>query len=380
MLLIPCAIAALVLPPAPPVDRVVIVSVDGLRADALEGSSLGQLPAFGRLLQGPHTLNARCDPDISVTLPNHVGMVTGRMMLGPSGHAYELNTLPLAPAAGGLVRPSPSRYIASCFDVAHDAGLSTAAIASKLKFTLFAQTWGDEYGAADADPRGGDNGRNKIDTFTFAPDMPRVTDAVIDALDTLDAPDTPDTPDTRPDDATRGLVFAHYALPDSVGHTTGWTTEPNQPWMASVKAVDDELGRLLTAIDTDPKLNGRTAIVLTADHGGGVPFGTHTDQDALVNYRIPFIVWVDGTEHSCDLYATNSGVRADPGVDRATTHERVTAPIRNTDAGNAALQLLGLEPVPGSVYGGESLPLTVTPPATPPAVTSPAPVAPRAGS
>lgn len=276
-------------------------------------------------------------------------------MRGPGGHAYELNTLPLAPAAGGLVRPSPTRYIASCFDVAHDAGLSTAAIASKLKFTLFVQTWGEDYGAPDTDVRGGDNGTNKIGTFAFAHEMPQVTAGVIDALD----------------DAPRGLIFVHYALPDSVGHTTGWTTEPDQPWMASVKVIDTELGRLLSAIDADPALNDRTAVILTTDHGGGVPFRTHTDPDALVNYRIPFVVWIDGAELSSDLYTANSGARTDPGVDRTPSHEQGAAPIRNTDAGNAALQLLGLDPIPGSTYGGESLPL---------AVTSPAPAAPRAGS
>lgn len=362
MFLLPCAMMAVALHPTPPVDHVVIVSVDGLRADALEGSALEQLPAFARLLQGPHTLNARCDPDISVTLPNHVGMVTGRPMWGPSGHAYELNTLPLAPTAGGLVRPSPTRYIASCFDVAHNAGLFTAAVASKLKFTLFVQTWGEEYGAPDVDPRSGDDGKSKIDTFTFAEDMPRVTDAVVDALD------------DRSSDATgltRGLVFAHYALPDSVGHTTGWTTETDQPWMASVRAVDAELGRLLAAIDADPALNDRTAIILTSDHGGGVPFLTHTDQDALVNHRIPFVVWVDGLHQPSDLYAANAGSRADPELGRATAHDFGAAPIRNTDAGNAALQLLGLDPIPGSIYGNEPLPLVVT---------SPAPAAPRAGS
>lgn len=342
-----------------PPTHVLIISIDGLRSDALDPAehltvpagdpglsanpTTPTLPAFTRLLQGAHTLNARCDAAISVTLPNHVGMVTGRPYQGADGHAYGLNDLPPHPSAGGLVRPSPNRYIASCFDVAHDAGLSTAVIASKLKFSLLPQTWGDDYGAPDTDSRGGDNGKNKIDTFTFAENMPRVTDAVIDAL-SLSSPGEP---------GGSTLILAHYALPDSVGHTHGWTTEPNSPYMESVRAIDAELGRLLAAIDGSSELNDSTAIILTSDHGGGVPFKTHTDAAALVNFRIPFIVWVDGQERAADLYALNAETRSDPGNAIGTEmspNATALPPIRNADAGNAALQLLGLEQIPGSTH------------------------------
>ena len=41
--------------------HVLIISVDGLRPDALNEPLLSLLPAFNRLLRGPHTLDARTD-------------------------------------------------------------------------------------------------------------------------------------------------------------------------------------------------------------------------------------------------------------------------------------------------------------------------------
>ena len=91
------------------------------------------------------------------------------------------------------------------------------------------------------------------------------------------------------------------------------------------------------------KMTKTTAIVLTADHGGTER--NHGDPDRLEHHRIPFIVWGPGASPGADLYALNPA-RADPGRSK----EGARPPIRNCDAGNVAMSLLGLPPIPGSVF------------------------------
>ena len=101
-----------------PFDHVVVISVDGLRPDILEGPSLASLPNFARLLRGPHTLNARTDSQHTNTLPNHISMATGRPVHGPYGHCWTGNTDPPSAAAGGTLHINKGAYITSMFDVA----------------------------------------------------------------------------------------------------------------------------------------------------------------------------------------------------------------------------------------------------------------------
>ncbi|MFM7808444.1 MAG: hypothetical protein ACKPEA_11045, partial [Planctomycetota bacterium] len=89
------------------------------------------------------------------------------------------------------------------------------------------------------------------------------------------------------------------------------------------------------------------AIVLTADHGGGVPFLSHTDNTAPVNFTIPFLVWLGGDGEPRDLYELNAAVRRKPAASERFAAD-APPPIRNADAGNLALSLLGLPAIPGS--------------------------------
>ena len=86
---------------APPPVYVVHISVDGLRPAFLQQLiSAGQAPNFAKLTaEGAWTFNARTDYDITVTLPNHVSMLTGRPIynkygLSNSGHRWTLNSTP----------------------------------------------------------------------------------------------------------------------------------------------------------------------------------------------------------------------------------------------------------------------------------------------
>jgi predicted AlkP superfamily pyrophosphatase or phosphodiesterase len=307
------------------VEVVLLVSVDGLRSDALLAVP-GSLPAFDRLRQGAHTLNARTDPDVTVTLPNHTGILTGRFRDGADGHGWRAN---------GEVEPhedlhaNAGAYLASAFDVAHDHGARTVLLAGKTKFALYAQSYDAQRGAPDRLPP--DHGRAKIDRTAIEPDPARLTDLVLDELARARGP---------------LLLVAHYAAPDLVAHKSGWDVGAGSPYLRAVADVDAALGRVLDAVERDPGLAPRTALIVTTDHGGGAPWKSHTQAHMWINAVIPFLVWTrDATP--ADLYALNPSARRDPGLTLPARDAR-PQPVRNLDAGNLALDLLGFPPIPGS--------------------------------
>jgi hypothetical protein len=137
-------------------------------------------------------------------------------------------------------------------------------------------------------------------------------------------------------------TFVHYADPDDAGHDSGWGSTA---YTTAIKTVDGYLGGIFNLIQNDATFAARTAIILSADHGGtGTGHGTAT---SLQNYTIPFYVWGAGVAHG-DLYAFNSGTRNYPLTSRPT-YTAAIQPIRNGDGGNLALKLLGLGPIPGSL-------------------------------
>ena len=338
-----------------PFDHVLVVSVDGLRPDAIDGPEDGPLPAFRRLMRGPHTLQARTDADLTITLPNHVSMVTSRPVGGPLGHGWTDNVDPPAIRHGGTLHKRRGTYVASMFDVAHDRGVATAVIATKSKFALFAQSFDDENGAPD--PEGADDGRCKVDLLVTARTSDDALEMALARLRTAKG---------------RSLSLVHFAVPDFVGHALDWDLRPGSPYRQAVAEVDGALLRLLAAIDGDPAIRGRVAIILTADHGGGVPAKTHTTNADPLNYLIPFIVWLGADTEPQELSALNGDRRAVLPAGQWAPRDLAPPPIRSAEAGNLALQLMGLPPIPGSVANATH-DLRVLPPGrSGAAVTSPA--------
>ncbi|MFM1821751.1 MAG: hypothetical protein RI967_17, partial [Planctomycetota bacterium] len=313
--------------------HVLVVSIDGLRSDVLENEAmLARLPALARLLRGAHTLDARTDPDYTVTLPNHVSMVTGRPVVGLVGHHWTDNDDPKGMKDGGTLHAHRGEYVASMFDVAHDAGVETTVVASKTKFWLLEQSYNWSTGEPDlAEP---DHGRAKIDCFVFAErsaDVGRMAAARLASA------------------KDRSLSFVHFAAPDVAGHSFDWKVEPGSAYLLAIEEVDAALAALFATIDATPALAGATAIIVTADHGGGVPRKTHTDMTCPLNFRIPFLVWT-GDRTAEDLYTLNAE-RPRPGREERVARDAARQPIRNGDAGNLALRLLGLPSIAGSRYG-----------------------------
>lgn len=330
------------------VQHVVHISVDGLRADYLRtfvATRPADFPNFLRLQnESAHTYNAHTDYTHTNTLPNHTSMVTGRPVFQPAGqpntvyHGWVVND-------AGSIDPTDTlhnqgnpnvAYIASVFDVAHDHGLSTALFASKEKFIIYDQSYNAATGAADL--VGDDNGRDKIDVYLW--DETNNKAAVLVGGDGLAIPGFAAELAAQ----NFNYSFVHLRDPDTAGHGFGWGTTQ---WNDSVRAVDGYLGQIFAVLDSDPQLAGTTALVLTTDHGGGVPLTSHGTASAWENYTIPLFVWGAGLPPGGDLYDLFPGQRLDP-VTARPDYNAVPPPFRNGETGNLALTLLGLPAIPGS--------------------------------
>ena len=159
-------------------------------------------------------------------------------------------------------------------------------------------------------------------------------------------------------------AFLHLQDPDVAGHSSEWIVNPTtSAYCASVVTMDSRLERVFELVDTHPQLRGRTAIILTADHGGAGTNHDHDDPTVPANYTVPFYVWGPGVMDGANLYRLNPGSRLDPGTNRPPYSDPVQ-PIRNGEVANVVLKLLGLGPVPGSTIGAaQDLALTIQPPA-----------------
>jgi len=314
-------------------SHVIHLSVDGLRGDALESlivDSPLDYPNFKRFVdEGATTFNARTDYTNTITLPNHITMITGRPVEQPSGasatthHGYTSDGVHSGTSTLHNSGNSNLSYVASTFDVAHDNGLSTALYASKSKFSIFEQSYTASTGAPDI--TGPDNGRDKIDAL-FLTDSPI---AHTNFMGDMAAHEY-------------NYSFLHYRLPDGVGHNSGWESEA---WNSSLRVIDDNIGDLFDLVENNTGLADDTVIILTADHGGT---GTKHENPLLPeNYTIPLLVWGSGVAPSADLYELNPTSRLDPGSGRPS-YSAAAQPIRNGDTGNLALHLLGLPSIEGS--------------------------------
>ena len=318
-------------------SNVVHISADGLSAKYLTRglqTEPARYPNFQRLLaEGASTLNARCDYDISYTVPNHLSMLTGRPALQPAGqsntvhHGYTYDDTFGTNMTVHNTGNTNVSYKASVFDVAHDRGLRTGFLVGKTSLAVCSQSYNAINGAPDLIPP--DNGPSKIDVVFMADTYSsNVVSAFLPSL-TNGAPCQ--------------YAFLHLTDLDNIGHSAGWGPAT---WFAALETLDTQVGRLLSAIETNsnPAIALETAVILTADHGGYGP--THVDPTLEFDYTIPLFVWAPGFETGTDLYGFFAN-RADPGTNRVD-YNAIWQPLRNGDTGNLALSLLGLPSIPGS--------------------------------
>ncbi len=194
--------------PTPVPPQVVIISVDGLRPDAVLQVEAPNLLALAE--RGAYTWQA--ETAAPVTLPGHVSMLTG---LNPGAHGVTWNDY--LPEKGYVTVPT-------IFTLAHAAGLHTAMIVGKEKFAHL-------------------NVPGTVDHYAFVTTGDR---GVVDAAIAQAA-------------AGFDLLFVHLPNIDYYGHSTGWMSTT---YLAEVTGTDAEIGRLLEALPPN------ATVLVTADHGG----------------------------------------------------------------------------------------------------------------
>ena len=321
----------------------IIVSMDGLGAQQLRPLiEAGRMPNFVRLRQeSSWTFDARTDVTDTRTMANHTCMLTGLPSDRPTPdgrtlyHGYHYNGDPPPDVTLHRAGNPDLRYVPSVFDVAHDAGLKTCLFSGKEKFRLFSVSWGPQAGAPDR--IGTDNGRDKLDVGIVGSDTDALADRFLEEMRSK---------------APCNLTLFHVADLDEAGHAHGWESEA---WKGAAERADRVLGKILDAVQSSAPFKGHTALIVTADHGGvGNKHGNTADNRI---FTIPFYVAAPGITGNTDLYTKIRNARTKPSATENPSYAAPQQPVRNGDAGNLALSLLGLPPVPGSLmYGLEIQP------------------------
>jgi predicted AlkP superfamily pyrophosphatase or phosphodiesterase len=234
-----------------PVRHVVLVTVDGLRPDAIAAAPA---PNLQQALQaGASTLGARSvtPPE---TLPAHVSIATA---LPPARHGVSTNK--------ELGRPVEA---ATIFSQVRAAGGHTALYHGKSKLMDIARPDSIDRrlgpGRGEADWRRGAS-RNLVDHFAR-------------------------------EFAEQGFAFAwlHLREPDLAGHKDRWM---GAAYLTAVREADAALGALMRALAQDPR-GAQTALLLTSDHGGDQQ--AHWGESAA-DFVVPWLCVVPGVPGGTQL-------------------------------------------------------------------------------
>lgn len=244
--------------PARVSEHVVIVSIDGLRPDAIDEFDAHTIERLMR--EGAYSLKAQTILP-SKTLPSHTSMLTG-VDVDEHGIAWNSDQT----AEHGHVD------VPTIFTLAHAAGYRTAAFFSKTKFHhLEVPESLDHVRSPDGD--GLLSGR-----FMWT----RTVGMVEDYLESdADAPN---------------LMFVHIGEPDYAGHIFGWMSGI---YGLAVKQADRAVAEIIDEAN-DRFGAGNYTLIVTADHGGhGRDHGSDDPRDTT----IPWIIWGKGVQPGAELPA-----------------------------------------------------------------------------
>jgi predicted AlkP superfamily pyrophosphatase or phosphodiesterase len=242
--------------PAPHATRVLILSIDGLRPDAI---ALAPMPNLSALMQNSaYTLNAQTVYP-SLTLVAHSSMLTG---LCPSKHGVDWNEyFP----DNGYARGT------DLFDIAHAAGLQTVMYVGKDKMRQITEP-------------------SSTDIFVFLDEH----DLIITEQLIADFPQDFD------------LLFVHFPSTDWLGHDYSWLSEKQLEY---IRYADEALGKILAELDARD-IRDETLIIITADHGG---HETSHNSNIPEDMTIPWIVSGPGVQPkqlTTQVYTTDTAATA----------------------------------------------------------------------
>jgi len=236
-------------------DHVLVISIDGLRPDAIQ-----QFNAFTilRLMrEGSYALTAQTILP-SKTLPSHTSMLTG---VDADAHGITWND--------ERVDDHGHVDVPTVFGLAKAEGFRTAAFFSKTKFHHLEAPNTIDYVRS---PKGG--------IFDFRWDASRTVKEVGRHLASRsEAPN---------------LLFVHIGEPDYAGHAFGWM---GRAYGSAVRTADQAVAQLIEKAENRFG-HGNFTVILTADHGGHDR--NHGSEDPR-DTTIPWIVWGKGVAAGVEL-------------------------------------------------------------------------------
>lgn len=224
------------------VRRVILVVLDGLRADAIDALGLSHVARLAG--RGAST---QCGTTVapSVTAACMASLLTG---VPPDIHGVQSTRFHI-PRSRGPVHPLP-RVLA-------EAGYPTSAFMCRVPWLMrgIARRIASRLGIGSANFHG-----------------TRASDVLACAHRALHA-------------QRRGLILLHWPDCDDAGHDHGWMSAAYQ---RAAHRLDEALGRLLDAIDLGPASD--TMLVAMADHGGGGSVPTDHDSAHPLDRTIPIML------------------------------------------------------------------------------------------
>ncbi len=272
--------------PLPRIERVLIVSFDGLRPDAIAAAEMDNVIAL--MQSGAYTLTAQTIMP-SVTLPSHASMLVGTC---PAKHIVRWNEY--VPENGFAIGTD-------IFDLVHSAGLQTIMLAGKEKLSQITEP-------------------TSLDFY-----------ALVDETDKKDDPYSIE--ELAIEHAIRGfnLMFVHFPNGDLQGHEYGWMSHQQ---LRAYARDDVSLGHILDALKQIGAYD-TTIIIITSDHGGHeTTHGYNVPEDMTIPWIIsgPRVLPAQITTqvHTMDTAATTAfvlGLPLPPEWDGVPVFEAFGLPI-----------------------------------------------------
>ena len=220
-------------------QRVILISIDGARADALPYlSTVASLTARAVWTDAMQTVLP------ALTLPAHLSMLSGRDVT--------LNGITQNHMDAGIAAIMRLNGMTPMFEWARVADMRSAAVAGMSLIPPSQRAEAQAFFGVDT-------------LLATDGDAPALASAAIALL--------------RADTSVR-MMFIHFPDADFAGHTYGWVGPDGThtaAYRAAVARVDSAIATVWSEIATAVEA-GHTALIVTADHGGGQGEGCNTGE------------------------------------------------------------------------------------------------------